>query len=219
MRKFRKKMTKESVIKFDLVNTENIILNGQDVKLESELEINYSYILEFEKEIKFFFEKSFKVFFSEQENDFFQPSFCVEYRDGKKEIILVLHTDEIDYNIDRALDKIELTKLICKKNNFSYKQITQIDIDTPKGWNCKFLHYYRCPVHEINSFEISWIWDKIKTIQKTTPREIIEIMANDKYKQAEFLYMLWHLISIYIIKFDINEKLSMNSQIWYNDEL
>ncbi len=210
-----KRMRKILPNNFSVTGHISSIKNNEFIEFESSLERDFIYLLEFNIEVKRYYEQPLKIYYLDEGIEkYYVPDFFVEYWDGTKEIIEVKYVQELEEKHSELSIKFKAAELFCNENNIVFKIYNEHLIRTPLGWNAKFLNYYRYPKFNLNLDEATMIRNRLNELSESTPATIIKDMANDESKQAELLYLLWHLIANYSITFDNNKKLSMNTLIW-----
>jgi hypothetical protein len=99
----------------------------------------------------------------------------------------------------------------AKYRGWGFKILTERDIRSDYLFNAKFLlPYLRHP--EAKGWAV--VADVVRRLGKTTPRQIIETIASDRWVQAEYLTHVWTLVARRDIRCDLFSKISMNTTVW-----
>lgn len=206
---------------FDLKNIETTsqiyeIKNHLLFHEKSELELQYSYLLEYSTEIFFYYEKPIEIYLKSKKEIPFIPSFIIKYYDENIDIILIKEKSKLQEFQQKNLKELHEINTFCKENKFQFKILTETDIYTDKLYNAKFLLYFQDPFIKINYNDTVILSDIIKMHKKITVSDLIKKATLVKERQAELLYILWYSIANHFFDYDKNSKLNMNSMIWIN---
>lgn len=191
------------------------IKNNDVVEFESQLERNLTYILERRLDVVMYCEQPITIeYFEGNQKKRYTPDFYIKYFDGSEEIIEVKYQKDLLEKKDELEAKFKAAKEMCDANNISFRVITEDDINSNALFNSKFLSNYRRPIIKTNLGDIEYILENLDRFEKMTVNHLLDQCTKDEYRKAELLFHVWYLISNYLINFNEEEKLSMNTVIW-----
>jgi hypothetical protein len=195
--------------------------NGSGVDFESGLERDYLKILEFDINVDRYVEQpiDIKYEFEGMTRHYF-PDVLIYYRDDIEPaknysplLVEVKYSDALRKKKLELKPKFAAASKYAESKGWRFMIVTEKEIRTHYLENINFLLPYRNTDYASEN-DASVLMDWVSKLDITTPEEIIIAGARDKYKQAELLYCLWHLISIGFIGCDLSIPLTMKSEIW-----
>lgn len=186
---------------------------------ESSLERDFILLLEADPVVLDYIEQPLSIQYSPTDKRFkYTPDFLVTFDHPllKRNILYeIKYLSELNKKEDDFFSKFSAAKEYANEKGWDFEVLTENEIRTPYLENARFLLNYRDYEYEnIEDFEL--LLQTIIDLDETTPEEAILIAAWDKNKQAELIYLLWHMISVGYIKCDLNKKVTMQSEIWVN---
>ena len=189
---------------------------------ESSLERDFLITLDFDLNVKYFEEQPLTLKFEDKDGDArsYTPDCYVEYRkdispaDKMKPLLC-----EVKYRSDLFADwhllkpKFKAARAFARQQGWEFRIFTEVEIRRPYLENAKFLRPFR-------KYETNWEHYKILTgllndLRVASPSQILLAYSEDRWKQAEILSSLWNLIAQRIIRTDLKEPLTMESELWY----
>ncbi len=199
--------------------------NNKEVQFESSLERDFIYLLEMDWIIDSYYEQPVTIYFTDSENKqrTYTPDFLFywHYRfssQGSKPVLV-----EIKYEKDlekKSLEyqpKFNAAEEFCEVNGYEFKVLTEKDIRTEYLENCKFLYRYKKNIFDHNHPDIQLLLKNMCDLVCTTPRELIQISARDKFKQMELIHYMWYMVSKNMIRCLWEYSLTMDSSIWLDE--
>lgn len=192
----------------------NTIINNSSFHDKNELELQYSYLLEYDTDILFYYEAPISIYLKSQKNFPFVPNYIVKYHTKNTEVIFIKGREELNEFQHNYLKELRTINKFCKENNFNLKIITEDDIYIDKLFNAKFLLHFQDPFIKINYNDTVILSDIIKKHKKISISNLIREASLVKERQAELLYVLWYSVANHFFDYDKNSKLNMNSMIW-----
>jgi len=205
------------------INTSKLSLTGgifsvklnDIIEFESSLERDFIYIAEYDNQVIKYMEQPLKIwYYHDNIKKCYVPDFWVEYNNGKKEIVEIKYKDDIEKPSEELFIKLLQADKFCKANNLDFKVLTENEIRTPYLKNAKFLLYYKLKGNLIKESDINLIFSKFKELKYSNASEIINLLSTNFQTKAQYLFVLWYLVSIDIIFFDNTKNLTMNSPLW-----
>jgi len=195
--------------------------NTTSLDFESSLERDYLLLLEFDVNVERFVEQPIEIAFEHDAKiRHYTPDVLVYYREDldvaqnfPPTLIEIKYRKDIKKNWLELKPKFRAALNYAHSKGWNFKILTEKEIRTPYLDNIKFLlpylnTEYACP----NDTALLMEW--MKKLEISSPAEIIVAAVRDRYKQAELLYCVWHLIAIGFIGCELSVPLTMNSEIW-----
>lgn len=232
--------TKKRVPQIDLINFKSDSLSNQlwnkkwfkSIQLESSLQKDFVYLLEFDRAVCSYIEKPIDIPFIDSNgiSKKYFPDFAINYHNKfrKDEIIEVIYDYELEEKTREFDIMFESARKYCINNELVFRVISDKYIRNEKNIllkNIKFLSRYK-HAFDKTDYEtpglgsvISYgciLLDKVQEIDKCTPDKLINSITNDWEKKAELLFLIWYLIANNFIECDLNYPLNLNSIIWYD---
>ena len=199
--------------------------NSRNHAFESSLERDFIKIIDYNYNVHHYCEQPVTIeYINDSNHRRYTPDFLVYYRENMKlkpTLFEIKYRKDLKENWSVLKPKFRAAIEYSKKKNWNFKIITEVEIRTQYLDNIRFLENYKKEKIDKNGF-LSGIDDNdfniltynIDKIKITTPEELMLMSSNNKYKQAEFLYVIWYLVANNWIKCDLNYPLSIKSEIW-----
>lgn len=108
--------------------------------------------------------------------------------------------------------KVRAGRAYARERGWHFKLITEREIRTPYLQNAKFLRPYRDIDAEDEGVRL--ILNALSGAGESTPDQLLADIHKEPFKRAELLPTLWHLVSLGHIAADLNQPLTMCSQMW-----
>lgn len=193
-----------------LLNTDSLIIQKHPEKKVSHfLTRDYMHILENDENIISYCEQPFKInYFYEKSIREFIPDFYVKY-ESEQEKLIILNKGFIN---DQEL--LEIRKLL-ETNEINYQILQQHEVNTNLLFNYKFLSNYHNKGKFINDMDIHIICETVNKFKRLTIRQLLEELGKTFERKAEILYVTWYLVYGKLLNFNKEEKVSLNTIIWY----
>lgn len=188
--------------------------NNPEVYFESSLEADFMYLLEFNPDVKFYYERPLIIRYKEgRSTKEYLPNFLVDYHNGNKELVELKFSSDLALNQRKYQNRFESAQNFCKENNLCFKILSETNIHTARLFNAKFLSYYQKSTIHINDVDVDYLILLVKRYKKIAVKELLPIASKDEYRQAELLYVLWYAIAHYLIHYDEDQRLSMETTL------
>ncbi len=98
------------------------------------------------------------------------------------------------------------------KHAWEFKLLTEREIHIPYLENAKFLSpYHKQP---LNWDYAHPMLEMMRELREADPESLLVALTSDRWKQAEMLPTLWHLVVARMIGVDLTEKITMRSRIF-----
>lgn len=193
-------------------------INKRMIQTESNLEYDLCVLLEFnyDENIASFEEQPVEIYYKDAagKEHKYTPDVQVSYHQGGARSYLaeVKYRKDLFKNWKEIKPRIKAGRAYAKAENMDFIIITEKEIRTPFLGNAKLLIQYK--KLSLNLEHIVKMIAELKKTKETTPALLLNSLSPDKWKQAELIPVLWHLIANRKIKCDLNQKLTMSSFIW-----
>jgi len=125
---------------------------------------------------------------------------------------------EVKYRADLKKDwevlhpKFRSAIRFAKEKGWRFRLVTEVEIRTAYLNNIRFLMPFRSRVIP-ETIKITLL-EQLAAAKKTTPASLLRAMSHNEQKQAEWLPIIWHLIAHHRIGVNLEQFLTMNSEIW-----
>jgi TnsA endonuclease N terminal/TnsA endonuclease C terminal len=195
---------------------------NRSIMAESSLERDFLIILDFDLNVKFFEEQPLTIKFETKDGErrSYTPDFYVEYRTDiapanrmKPLLCEIKYRSDLFAGWHLLKPKFKAARLFAKAQGWEFRIVTEVEIRQPYLENAKFLRPFR--KHETNWDHYEILTGLLKHLRVASPRQLLLAYSEDKWKQAELLSSLWNLIAQKIIRTDLAEELTMDSELWY----
>lgn len=198
---------------------------NKEVQFESSLERDFIFLLEMDWIIESYHEQPVTIYYSDSEGKqrSYTPDFLFYWhyrfasKGAKPLLVEIKYKEDIEKNSATYQPKFKAAEEFCEKNGYEFKVLTEYDIRTEYLENCKFLYRYKKNTFDHQHPDIQLILKNMCDLQCTTPRELIQVCARDKYKQMELIYYMWYMVAINIIRCVWEQPLTMDSAIWLDE--
>lgn len=190
-------------------------------EFESSLERDLLTVLEFDPNVESFEEQPVCIHYVDEESKprTYTPDVLVHYRSEappgcwmKPRLVEVKYRADLWKNWPRLKPKFRAAVRFAAEHGMEFKILTEKEIRTEYLENARFLNRYRKV--DVEPGYVQRLDDLLGQLPATTPEEIIQLAARDLYKQAEYLFVLWHMVAIGLVGIELTHKLTMQSPIW-----
>jgi hypothetical protein len=188
---------------------------------ESSLERDMIALLEFDRNVLSFEEQPVRIEFQSESGKLhtYTPDLFVQYRpDIPPGMWLKPRLIEVKYRANLWADwptlhpKFRAAVRYAAVRGWEFKIMTEKEIRTPYLANVRFLNRYRWA--EVELGYLYRLQELLEALPETTPAEIVQLAARTEYKQAEYLFVLWHMVAIGMVGIELTHKLTMQTPIW-----
>lgn len=202
------------------------VKNNSEVIFESSLERDMIMMMEMDKFCHSYHEQPVKISFKDKigKKRSYVPDFLMFFHPGLKTegmkplLIEVKFREDLRKNFGEYKEKFRAAIDFCKINNYEFRIITEYEIRTQFLENAYFLYRYKKNSDlELGNPDVELLIKIMCNLKLTTPKNLINLSAQDEQKQQELIYVLWYLVSRNIICCDLNSPINMNSEIWIDD--
>lgn len=105
--------------------------------------------------------------------------------------------------------KFRAARQLCLEEGWKFRVFTEFDIRTPYLANAKFLCAYK---EEAPSREtIAYVLDVMEDLQEADVDVLLCALARDRWRRAELIPVVWHLVAIKAIHCDLDTPLTMKT--------
>lgn len=190
---------------------------------ESTLERDLIALLEFDYNVRSFEEQPVCIEFKGATGKLhsYTPDLLIHYRSDeppgmwlKPRLVEVKYRATLWAEWATLRPKFQAAVRFAAERGWEFKILTEKEIRTPYLENVRFLNRYRWANVELGY--LLRLKELLELLPATTPSEIIQLAARDAYKQAEYLFALWHLVALGLVGIELTHKLTMQTPIWSN---
>jgi len=189
---------------------------GRTHRFESTLERDFICLLELDSTVKFYIEQPVRIEYRhDQKNLVYTPDFLVVYQSGcnrLSEIIEVKYRTDLEINYHNYSYKFTAARNYASANGYQFKVVTEDEIRTIDLKNRVFLNGYSG--QEIDESNGLTILKTLRELKISTPCELLVTISDTFNTKAELLHTLWQLVSSGRIGCNLNQLITMNSDIW-----
>lgn len=196
--------------------------NQRMAGFESSLERDLILLIEFDLNVEYYEEQPLIIDYidSNGEEHTYTPDIFVRYRKDivpaklmKPSLYEVKYREDLFANWKELKPKFKATRAYAKAKGWQFQIITEQEIRTPYLRNVKFLLPYRQLSFDWNEQE--FLLNKLRDMRETNPESLMLACYKEPINRAKLIPIMWHLVSISMIKVDLRLPLSMHSAIWY----
>lgn len=187
-------------------------------EFEGPLEWQYLIILEFdwENEIESFEVQPLKILYGKTIRGHqrgYTPDILVHYHDGRPPLLIEVKPRRyLHKNWKDLKPKLRAGIHYAREHGMRFKIITDKEIFTPFLDNARFLRQFKCLT--LLTEDSTQLTHALSGFKHTTPKELLNSVTSDIWRQAALIPSLWHLVANRRIGIDINQKIHMESPIW-----
>jgi hypothetical protein len=189
---------------------------------ESTLERDFLLLLDSNPDVESFEEQPISIEFRDEHGQRrkYNPDVFVCYKEKcgqirKPMLCEVKYHEDLRENWQQYERKFRAAQSYSCDQGWRFRLVTEKYIRSPYLENIKFLREYR--MIEDDCVSQNLINATLRNLIRTTPKNLIESITKDRWHQAELLPTLWRLVSLKLISANLDESLTMQSQIWIGD--
>ncbi len=231
-----KRQTTRFIEEFDPVRKRRMIIKSQSLSgiipssknengiwFESALERDFALLIEHNPDVRFFEEQPLVIeYFSNGKTRTYTPDFFVQFNEEsgiKPWLCEIKFRSELRTKFSKYKSRFKAAKEFCSAQGWEFKIFTEEYIRTVFLDNINFLSRYN--YNELDGACYKLVIRTISDLGITTPKEFMLTIRDAEFNtKGRCLYALWYAIKINEIGCDlVNEKISMNSEIWLTEKL
>lgn len=197
--------------------------NENGIWFESALERDFAMIIEHNPDVRFFEEQPLLIeYFHNGKTRTYTPDFFVEFSEEsglKPWLCEIKFRAELRQKFSKYKARFRAAKEYCATQGWDFKILTEEYIRTPILENVNFLSRYN--YNDLDGACYKLVIQTMSDLGITTPKEFMLTVQDAEFNiRGRCLYALWYAIKINDIGCDlVNEKISMNSEIWLSEKL
>ena len=191
--------------------------NGCMSPNESNLERDYATLLEFDRGIASYEAQPLELSFVDRKGRRQPgwPDFLVHFPpDSSRSSVLVdvKYRSEIFAKWHKLKPRLKAARAYALERGWSYAIQSDVEIRIPRLLATRFLLTYRhMPVSHA---DIDAVIEALSGGATTTPARLLEELSGDKWRRAELIPSIWHLVATFRVGADFEKPVHMNSSIW-----
>lgn len=143
----------------------------------------------------------------------YTPDVLVHYVDRKPILYEVKYSDDLAEVIKEGRDKFKAAIKFARDNGWRFKFFTEAKVGINYLKNVRFLLPFLQAGPRVEA-HMDMIDEKLNELSETTPKFLITSIFKDEFNQAELIPTLWYLVATEQIGIDLNQPLTMTSNIW-----
>lgn len=188
-----------------------------DAQFESTLERDFISLLEFSPEVKHYEVQPLTI---EWKGDngrrrSYTPDVRVEFQEHLQRppwLCEVKYRADIKENWEELHSKFRRGVRHARQSGWIFHLVSEIEIRTTYLKNVRFLLGFQR--RQIPETAISQVLGAVAQLRMATVEQVLQALSTDPWQQAEWLPAVWHLVANHRIGADLDEELTMISQIW-----
>lgn len=201
-------------------NVTGVAASGKAIgsaQFESTLERDFLTLLEFSPEVERFEVQPVRVEWRDEQGQkrSYTPDVLVEFHSGlgrRPWLCEVKYRADLKKNWETLHPKFLRGIRYAKQQDWRFRLVTEAEIRTPYLANVRFLAPFR--FRQVPEPLVAQLLAQIQAADRTTPGQLIRALSEDKWRQAEWLPVIWHLLAHGRIGADLEQELTMDSSIW-----
>jgi hypothetical protein len=197
--------------------------NENGIWFESALERDFALIVEHNPDVSFFEDQPLTIeYFFDGKTRVYTPDFFVQFKDEsgiKSWLCEIKFKSELREKFSKLKPRFKAAKEYCENEGWEFKIFTDEYIRTPFLENINFLSRYN--YNDLDGACYKLVIRTISDLGITSPKEFMLTVQDAEFNiKGRCLYALWYAIKMNDIGCDlVNEKISMNSEIWLSEKL
>lgn len=191
--------------------------NKCNVSYESLLERDFYLLLEFNTNVKSYEEQPFTINYNRNNRTFkYTPDALVHYFDNSlPDVYEIKMSSEIKEKKVFFKEKLNRIEEYVVNNDMNFKVFSELNIDSAYLENALFLYRYRSLNNQILPHNILKVFTDINSI---SVKGLLNKLADNKFKQAEYLPYIWSLVFHNKLIVNMQERITNSSIVRINDE-
>jgi hypothetical protein len=187
---------------------------------ESGLERDFITLLEFNREVDSFEVQPISIEWidSNGKKRSYTPDTLAFYTSNSKKPTLfeVKYRSELKSDWQQLKPKFKAALAYARYKGWAFKIMTEKEIRTPQLENAKFLLPFVNRGPQVED-DMDMVAESLRQIQKATPTLLLNKIYQDEWNKAKLLPTLWYLVGTHQIGANLNQRLTMTSEIWSID--
>lgn len=189
---------------------------GRAAEFESALERDLLTLLEFDPEVLAFEEQPVRIAFTlpDGSEHTYTPDVLVTYRGSlarrepkRVELIEVKYRADLFAQWTELKPKLKAGRAYAREHGWRFVILTEREIRTPYLQNVRFLRGYRAL--EPDRRDVSLLKASLRHGSKQV-EQVLESAAADRWRRAELIPVLWHLVASGAVEVDLSVPLTMH---------
>lgn len=207
-------------------NLTGLVYNSRTRSLsafESTLERDYLLLLDFDLAVEFYEEQPATIEYRDSSGSLrrYTPDVFVRYRstvDITPVPLCVLcevkYRDHLRLSWGEYKPRFKAARRYAREHGWRFRLITEREIRTPYLANIKFLRQYQDLA--VDNAQQSLLLQTLAKRPETDVEGLVAAMTEDRWHQARWLPVLWHLIAQRRVGVNLKQPLTQGSRLWLN---
>jgi len=201
-------------------NVTGVAASGKAVgpaQFESTLERDFLTLLDFSPEVDQYEVQPIKIEWRDEHGNIrsYTPDVLAEFvpeLNRRPWLCEVKYRTDIKKNWAALRPKFKQAIRYAKQHSWRFRLITEVEIRTPLLANVRFLAAFK--LRNVPATDTEALLTALSAMHRTTPTGLLQTIAEDAWRRAEYIPALWHLLACRRIGADLNIELTMDSPIW-----
>jgi hypothetical protein len=188
-----------------------------EAQFESTLERDFLALLDFSPEVVCYEVQPVRIEWSDETGKLrtYTPDVLVTFETalGRSPWLCeVKYRADIKKDWETLHDKFRRGVRYAREHGWRFRLISEVEIRTDYLANIRFLAPFR---HHSNAeSRTEALLERLRSLGRTTPADLMLALSPDTWKQAEWLPVLWQLIAHGRVGAELEQALTMDSAIW-----
>ena len=201
-------------------NLTGLVYNSRTHSLsafESSLERDYLLLLDFDPAVECYEEQPVTIKYDDCEGRLhrYTPDVFVRYRNdanAKPVLCEVKYRDDLRQHWAEYKAKFKAAHRYARERGWRFRLLTEREIRTPFLANVKFLRQYQALV--VDQAEQHLLLQALAQQPTTDVESVLAAVTTDRWRQAQLLPVLWHLVAQHQVGVDLRHALTRGSPLW-----
>ncbi len=185
---------------------------------ESTLERDFITLLEFSPQVKGFEVQPVTINWIDDKglSRHYTPDVLVHYFTAGMlpELVEVKYRQDLERYWIELKPRLKAGVRFARTQGWRFKIMSELEIRTPLLNNARFLLPFlrNGPQSEAN---MELLYSRLRQLGPSTPQSLTTAIFQDEWHRAQLIPTLWYLIAKRIISVDLDQPVTMTSNIWY----
>lgn len=208
---------------------------NREVNAESSLEVDFLFQLDHESNVVDFEEQPLTIQYTSPTGKLasYTPDALVYYKipqitdndsceqlfTEKTVLYEVKFREDLRKNWKKLKPKFKAAIQLCRQKGWRFKIMTEVEIRSTQLENLEFLYHFSRTLSPLENEIRQVIYDYLKTVEVSTPKEVLAMLFSQRNRQAEAMPVLWRMIYDKTITVDMHALVNMHSPILIDQEV
>ncbi len=198
---------------------------GRPAEFESTLERDLLTLLEFDSQVLGYEEQPVTIGYTAPDGSSrsYTPDVLVAYRgslvrrDPKRiELVEVKYRTDLFADWPRLKPKLRAGRAYSRERGWRFRILTEHEIRTPYLQNARFLLGYRALA--VDRCDVETVTNALRRRPEVRIDQLLESISTDRWRRAELIPVLWHLVAAGALETDLGVPLTMHTVVRIGSE-